>query len=204
MTWMMRYVIGAVWLGALLAGAETVEDRPTGVAIAVIGELPEAHMERVRAFVEHNTSIKARLLDPQTSDADTLSGMLDELAHLNTPEQACVVFLYAGDRGFEEHTVYRYESGVGVVNAALMATDDEEMYLRRLEKLTMRSVGLLLDVELVPNPHSAMWTYLDMEELDAMGRNFDPPSLVRLQENARALGIPLIEDSPYLLIELRK
>lgn len=180
---------------------ETAATAPTGVAIAAIGDISAEHMERIRAFVEYNTSIRARLLESQPEAGGTFSEMLDALHTLRTPELACVVFLYAGEQDFEEHTVYRYESGVGMVNAKLMMTDDEERYLRRLEKLTMRSVGLLLDVPLVPNPQSAMWTYRTMEELDAMGRNYDPPSLMRIQENALQREIPLIKDNPYLLVD---
>lgn len=204
--WMLSCLMGLVWLGTMLAGAESGEQEgpPTGLAIAAIGDVSADHMERVRAFVERNTSIETRLLEPQDATGESLSEIVDSLAHLRTPEQACVVLLYAGDPEFEDHTVYRYETGVGIVNAGLMAAEDEEVYLRRLEKLTMRSVGLLMGVEMVPNPQSAMWTYRTMSDLDAMGRNFDPPSLMRLQEIARRKDIPLIKDSPFLLIEPRE
>ena len=193
--------IGLFWMvcAGLVQAESPVEaevDAPTGIAIAAIGELSDAHMERVRAFVQRNTSIATRLLEPQSASGEDFSEILDTLAPLRTSEHACIVFLYAGEDTFEEHTVYRYESGVGVVNAALMQTEDEERYLRRLEKLTMRSVGLLLGVEMVPNPHSAMWSYRTMSDLDAMGRNYDPPSLMRLHDRARAMGIPLIERQP--------
>ena len=206
MKWMLSCLMGFVWLGPLVAGAESGEDAgaPTGVAVAAIGEVSAEHMERVRSFVERNTSIEARLLEPQDATGESLSEILDSLAHLRTPEQACVVLLYAGDREFEDHTVYRYEAGVGIVNAGLMVTADEEVYLRRLEKLTMRSVGLLMGVEMVPNPQSAMWTYRSMSDLDAMGRNFDPPSLMRLREIARKQAIPLIKDSSLPLMEPRE
>jgi hypothetical protein len=67
----------------------------------------------------------------------------------------------------------------------------------------MRGIGLLLDVPQVPNPQSAMWSYRTMEELDWMGRNFDPPSLMKLQQNAIVMGLPLIKDSPFLIIDPR-
>jgi hypothetical protein len=205
MTVLKRLLMLSLFTGCLAVdAAETSRTPPSGVALAVVGDLSEADVERVRSFVEFNSAIPVRLLEPQSSEQESLVEILDELAPLRTPEHACVVFLYAGERSFEEHTVYRYEAGIGVVNATLMVVDDEERYLRRLEKLTIRSVALLLDVPLVPNPQSALWTYRTMEELDAMGRNLDPPSLLLLQQKAHELGLPLIGGSPYLMVEPRK
>ncbi len=198
MKWLGIGMLAVLCAGGGHAGEQIADEvvAPTGIVIAAVGDMPAAHMERVRSFVERHTRIATRLLEPQSASGEDFSEILDVLAHLRTPEHACVVFLYAEGDDFEEHAVYRYESGVGVVNAALMKTEDEEQYLRRLEKLAMRSVGLLMGVEMVPNPQSAMWSYRTMAELDAMGRNFDPPSLMRLHDSARAKGIPLIEKQP--------
>lgn len=202
--WMRCCLMMLVCAAGAMAETETSEESPTGLAIAAVGELSGEHQERIRAFVERNSGIATRRIDAPDTAGESLGEILDALADLNSPEHACVVFLYAGDQVFEEHAVYRYESGVGIVNAALMKTDDEEQYLRRLEKLSMRSVGLLMGVEMVPNPQSAMWSYRTMNELDAMGRNFDPPSLMRLQQQARDRDIPLMKGSPFLLLEPRE
>lgn len=163
-----------------------------GVAIGVIGDWTSEYVERVRAFVQANTRIPVRLIEPVYVSADTLGGTLDVVAAFRGAEDAVVVFLYAGQGEFEEHTVYRYEQKAGIVNLRPLFDEEEETYLRRVEKLAIRSVALLFDVPLVPNPHSALWTYRTMEELDFMGRNLDPPSQMRLQQNAEALGITLI------------
>ena len=172
----------------------------TGLALAVVGDLSADQVERVRAFMELNTAIPVTLRETDAIEADTLGGVADALVDLRDPADAALILLYAGEQDFAEHAVYRYEQGVGIINARLMRTEDEEIFLRRLERLGMRSAGLLLDVPLVPNPQSAMWTYQTMEHLDFMGRNFDPPSLKAIQENAQALGIRLNEDSPFLII----
>lgn len=192
-----------VWLSSLLP--VTAEEETTtyaGVSLGIVGTLPVEQVDRVRDFVEVNTSIPVRMLtEPLTADEQhSLGAVLDQFADQRGEMDAALVLIYAGDQAFDAHTVYRYDEGVGIVNATLMQVPDEEQFMRRVEKLAMRSVGLLLDVPLVPNPQSAMWTYRTMDELDFMGRNFDPPSLIKVQENAAALGIPLIEDSPYWLM----
>jgi hypothetical protein len=175
----------------------------TGVAIAVVGEMPDAYAERVREFVQLNTSLNVQQLPALSGEGETLEAVLESLLEVRPAGIAALVLLYAGEGEFEQHSIYRYDHYTCIVNATAMRSDDEEQYLRRLEKLTMRGIGLLLDVPQVPNPQSAMWSYRTMEELDWMGRNFDPPSLMRLQQNAVAMGLPLIENSPFLIIEPR-
>lgn len=180
--------------------AEAAETAFTGVGIAVVGELDEAAVERVRAFAERNTSIPVRVRDITLASGANLGKVADQLAPERVPEDAAFILLYAGESGFTDHTVYRYHARTGIVNVTLLQTDDEEQFLRRVEKLTMRSLGLLMNVPPVPNPQSAMWTYSNLEELDLMGRNFDPPSLRVIQRNAVDMGIELIADSPLRMI----
>lgn len=183
-------------------GAEDQNSQPEGLAIGVIGSMPCDQVERVRAFVEKNTAIAVRQLD--TVEPAEPAALLEDAAawvdDRREPRDACVVWFYTGDESSEEHAIYQHEQATAVVNVNALMTDDEEVYMRRLERLAMRSVGLLLDVPPVPNPQSAMFSYRTLEELDRMGRNFDPPSLMRLQENAVDKGIPLIEPSPFLML----
>lgn len=170
------------------------------IAVAGIGTWTPEQLERIRSFVELNTSLRTALLELPLTEAESLEGVLEPLLEQRPADVAALVVLYNGDGAFASHSLYRYDERVALVNAAVLLSDDEEVFLRRMEKLTMRGVGLLLDVPQVPNPQSAMWAYRTVEELDWMGRNFDPPSLLKLQENAQALGLPLISQSPFLML----
>lgn len=202
----MRFV-GRWWLVGLCLQVVAVANEvpladpgPDGLGLRVAGTWDDDALERVRAFVQRNTSVEVRVRPSLALDASTpLDTLQDLLGTERADADAALVVLYAGDQEFEPHTVYDYEAGVAVVNLSALATDVVETELRRIEKLTIRSFGLLLDVPMVPNPHSALWTYRTLEELDFMGRNFDPPSLIRFQQNAAEMGIPLIENHPFLL-----
>lgn len=200
MGWIGLALVATAASGAF--GAEDQNSQPEGLAIGVIGSMPCDQVERVRAFVEKNTAIAVRQLD--TVEPAEPAALLEDAAawvdDRREPRDACVVWFYTGDESSEEHAIYQHEQATAVVNVNALMTDDEEVYMRRLERLAMRSVGLLLDVPPVPNPQSAMFSYRTLEELDRMGRNFDPPSLMRLQENAVDKGIPLIEPSPFLML----
>lgn len=210
----MRILMLLSWIGFMAGGAvaesiEKVESDPqqdevttpvdsfSGVGLAVIGDLDDSWAERVRSFAERNTGIAVRLRDVSAPSATGMGDIALELANERNPEDAAFVLLYAGAGDYSEHAVYQYDVLTAIVNVTLLRTDDEEQFLRRVEKLTMRSLGLLLDVPPVPNPQSAMWTYRTFEELDWMGRNFDPPSLRTIQKNAMDLGIPLVEESSF-------
>lgn len=190
----------------LLAGLpvhadEDGADGYTGLALAVVGDMPAEQVERLRSFAEVNTSIPVVLREVQAYEEDALTVMARALADVRHPEDAALVLLYAGTQSFDEHALYLYEDFVAMVNTTALATEDEERYMRRVERVMMRSFGLLMDVPVVPNPQSAMWAYRTLEELDFMGRNFDPPSLIAIQRNAVAKGIPLIVDGPFMVLE---
>ena len=195
------WLVGLLPLAVALANdVPETETTPDGLGLLVAGTWDEASLERVRAFVQRNTSVEVRIRPAMPLDPFLPLESLHDLLNMERDKaDAAWVVLYAGDQDFEPHTVYNYEVGVAVVNLAAIATDIAETELRRIEKLTIRSFGLLLDVPMVPNPHSALWTYRTLEELDFMGRNFDPPSLIRFQQNAAEMGIPLIENHPFLL-----
>jgi hypothetical protein len=180
---------------------EDQADGYAGMALAVVGDMPAEQVERLRSFAEVNTSIPVVLREVPSYEEDALAVMARSLTDVRQPEDAVLVLLYAGTQSFEEHALYLYEDFVAIVNTTALATEDEEKYMRRLERVMMRSFGLLMDVPVVPNPQSAMWAYRTLEELDFMGRNFDPPSLIAIQRNAVAKGIPLIVDSPFMVLE---
>lgn len=192
--------LGAAVLGAWMAAGLAVRaEEPVaadGFGIALQGVLPPEAAERVRAFVERHTSIATRLRAVPPVEGATLDELSTALAAERHPEDAALVLLYACETVFPEHTAQHPDLGVGVVNVNALTADDDEVFLRRVERLAIRTVTRIMGAPLVPNPQSALWTYDpgSLEQLDRMGRNLDPPSLVYLQHEARRRGIPLAID----------
>lgn len=201
-----RYWLFALLVCGLGGVAWSNDDMPepspvSGVGLSLIGNLSPEQLERVRHFVEWNAAIPVHVREvEELADVDALAKLPPAVADQQDDADAAWVVIIAEPNDFPEHSVYNYDLDIAVVNAAAVWTDDEEALMRRIEKLTIRGYGLLFDVPLVPNPHSAMWAYRTIEELDAMGRNFDPPSLKRIQENALSRGVPLFTDSPFLIV----
>ncbi len=194
-------VLMVVALMALTArGVEEPPQPPAPVSLAVAGDLDAALVERVRMWAAVQLALPVPLDSPLSLDGAPTS--LDEVARAAaarlSPESLGVVVLFAGEQPVAHHGIYNPELRVAVVNVRLMAEGaDEETFARRLERQVIRGICSLMGLELSPNPESAMAAYSSMEELDQIARNLDPPWLIRLQERALELGIPLDPDSPY-------
>jgi hypothetical protein len=171
------------------------------VALVAVGEVDAAVVERIKKWVEHNTALPVHIYPAREAEADTLhdEGMLAAAAM--GAQDVCLVALVVSKTVEQAHSVNIYDKNVGVVNVrALTPTpEDTEKLARRLELLTVRGYGFLLGAKPVPIPESALYPYKNLEELDAMGRGIDPPTLKKVQDSAAAKGVKLIEDSPFYI-----
>ncbi len=190
----------ALMASGLVYGNGDVDERESvgGIVLGYSGEIPEDLAIRVRAFIEYHTAIPVRLTPVEMGDGESLREIGEPLNKILEPDDVFLVVFAWPDTGHEaneEHAAYLYDHEVAVINARVLEdTDDLETYGRRLEKVAMHSVGIMLGVEPVPNPRSAMFPYRTIEQLDMMGRNYDPPSLHNVQRAASKRGIDLMED----------
>ncbi len=201
----MQYRMFCVSLAAILLvasawAADEAADRPKGVTLVAVGNMEDDLIERIHEFVVLNSAIPTRVLRRDAAADGSLAGEGRAFADVKDDRDiALVVWVTPGERE-DEHIAYLQDEGIAVVNVGALRVDNEEQFARRMEKMTMRALAVLLGVEPVPNPQSALFTYTSIEELDAMGRNYDPPSLMRVQERAVQRGVQLIEDSPFRLV----
>ena len=171
--------------------------RHNPVMLTKVGEIDQALMDRLKNWVESQLAIPL----PLTESLQTTAVKLDEVAvaaaERLAPEDLGLVVLAAQADTAEPNGIYQPEQRVVVINVADMREGaDDEKFARRMERQVVRGVGVLMGLTWSPNPESAMAHYTTIEELDQMGRNLDPPWLLKLQERARELGIPLDPDNP--------
>ena len=190
-------------------GLTTMADAQGGaakmpVALIMIGEENESAMSRVKAWAEENLAIPVPVLPAQP---ETKIEGFEEVAQygsglLEADRLGLVVLWRPSATNVTSHGAYYPDQRVAVINLAAMYTADteQETIERRLERQVIRGICLTMGLEPNPNPQSAMFNYSTMEELDAIGRNLDPPWLMRLQEKALAEGISVNVDSPYNLV----
>jgi hypothetical protein len=207
---MRNYFFVAAMLGVVgLAQAEdgAVEPVPATVAsparqmnpvlLTKVGDLPDALMDRLKAWAEESLVIPVPLGESLTSASDQMEAVVPVAAQLLQADDLGVVVLNAQATLDQPNGIYRPEARVVVINVTDMREGaDEEKFALRLERQVIRGICVLMGLEWSPNPESAMTAYTSLEELDRMGRNLDPPWLLKFQERARELGLPLDPDSP--------
>lgn len=187
----------AVWWSLLSpAAAETRQP----VSLTVAGEVDAALVERGRQWAIDNLAIPVpRAPDiPLEGPVESLDRVAEAAGPLIPEDSLGWVVLYGADTEIATHGIYRPDLKVVVVNVKpLLEGGDAEKIGRRIERQVIRGICLLMGMDYSPNPESAMTYYGSLEELDAIGRNLDPPWLMKLQERAREWGIPLDPESPY-------
>lgn len=170
-----------------------------GIGLIAVGDMDPALMKRIRAFVEENTAIPVQLLETRAPSAESLFDEAVALGSEIDDDTLCVIGITVPGKAVSEHAVYNYDQRTCVINAGALAPedDDEELYARRLEKVAMRSCGLLFGLESVPMPLSAMYPYQTLDELDSIARGIDPPTLQKLQKIVKGMGVQLTPTSPF-------
>lgn len=214
---MWNYIVMAVALGgmgsaqaqelatesAAEAAAAPVEEvaapakQMNPVLLTRVGDVPDALMDRLKAWAEESLVVPVPLGETLSVESDQLEGVVPTASQLLQAEDVGVVVLHAQATLDQPNGIYRPEARVVVINVTDMREGaDEQTLALRLERQVIRGICVLMGLEWSPNPESAMAQYDSLEELDRMGRNLDPPWLLKFQERARELGIPLDPDSP--------
>lgn len=188
---------GTAAVGAPLDGAATPTRQMNPVLLAKLGDIPDALMDRLKAWAEESLVVPVPLGESLNVESDRLEDVVPAAAQMLQAEDVGVVVLSGKATADQPNGIYRPEARVVVINVTDMreGADDEKLAVR-LERQVIRGICVLMGMEWSPNPESAMAQYDSLEELDRMGRNLDPPWLLKFQERARELGIPLDPDSP--------
>ncbi|MCZ7591891.1 MAG: hypothetical protein M5U15_06925 [Kiritimatiellae bacterium] len=167
------------------------------VALVTAGPVSDEIVNRVQQWAQSQLAIPVPVAAPIETSAETFDVVAEDAANNLKPEDLGYVVLLHRGKPLPNHGVYRPDLRVVVVNVNLMQEGaDDETFGRRMERQVIRGIGTLMGLELSPNPQSAMAAYSNTEELDRIGRNLDPPWLLRLQKRAKELGIPLDPESP--------
>lgn len=169
-------------------------------AILAVGDVDDQLVLRAQQWAVKNLAIEVSLMDPiPSAQLATLDEAAQLAASLLESNRVGIVVLWRPNSDARNHGAFYPDLRVAVANLNPMFTPDTdaEKIERRVERQVIRGVCLLFGLEPSPNPYSAMFNYSNLEELDAIGRNLDPPWLKRLQEKAVERGIPVDADSEY-------
>lgn len=172
-------------------------------AIITFGDVDDHLAERAQQWAEVNLAMPVPLLRPQPAlQLGTFDEVAQAAAAMLETNRVGLVVIWRPNSDVNNHGAHFPDLRISIANLNPMFTPDTEAETieRRVERQVIRGVCLLFGLEPSPNPFSAMFAYDNLEQLDQIGRNLDPPWLNRVQERARDRGIPLdTESEKYML-----
>ena len=183
-----------------VAAAESAAPKLNPVAIATVGKVDPALAAMARKWVIDNTALEMGDLGSLADAAATFDEVVALASAKLGSNDVGVVVLFDAPEGVTNHGMINPAKRVSVVNVDAMASDDPGVLERRIQRQAIRGFGFLMGLETSPNPQSALAAYGSIEELDKIGRNFDPPWLLKLQERAKELGLAIDTNNPYFLL----
>lgn len=186
------FVMASLLMSSVCAGADA--EAP---ATSLIRVMPAAGMDtgivaRVAAFCTANTQIESRVDAAKDLAGDTLEERAQAASSLKKEGDFALVVLTFMPAAEKRHGYVDPVGHLMVINVTPMkATEDAEVYGRRLERQVMRGVYTLLGQGPCPNPFCCMHPYKEMKDLDRLGRNACPPCAFKGQQAARKAGVKL-------------
>lgn len=199
-----RFMYGLITALVVMAvgGVNASETKEPGIrrlGLVTIGDVDEGLVDRVYQFTAKNLAVKIRRLDARPASDRTLNEEAKSLAETTDDDPYCIVAIARPNKKYEAHDVRLLDKRVAIINLTALDHEDKETFARRVEKCVMRNFGFLLGLSPSPNPQSALYPYVNLRQLDQIGRNFDPPYMRKFQEAARDHGLIFDKESPYYM-----
>ena len=171
-------------------------------AVTAVGPVDQALMDRAVRWTRDNLAVDVPVRVTTAPETITLNSAATALSEQVGERDAGLVALVWTDEPEPVHGFMWPDARVVIVNVRVLMADgaDEETIARRIERQVIRGVAMLYGLEASPNPLSAMWNYTTLEQLDAIGRNLDPPWLRKLQQQAEAWGVAIDTNSSFFLL----
>ena len=190
---------GAVWALGLSCGAEQTS---RVIVVTSAGPVDAALVAHLASWAKSNLALPVEMKAPLAAAVTNIDQACATAVQPRAAREVLQVVLFQTEEESIAHGVLRPEQGVALVNVGAMRADQPpaDKLQARMERQVIRAICLLMGLESSPNPFSAMTTYRSMEELDAIGRNLDPPWLVKLQHAAEAKGLAVNRDNPFCMI----
>lgn len=190
-----------MWVG-LVGLAACAEDPARTFTVTTLGPVDTQWVARVTAWAGRNLALPVEAGAPLAAEVATLEDAITAALQPRPANQVGRIVLIHPKEVSKAHGVLRPEAGVALINVSAMQADgaSDEVVQLRLERQIIRAICMLLGLESSPNPQSAMCTYASLDELDALGRNLDPPWLMRVQTAAKEKGIPVDPSNPFNMV----
>lgn len=187
---------------ALVGLTSRAESVSRTLVVTSIGPVSTQWVAHVTGWARTNLALPVMVGAPLAEQVKTIEAAIALGAQKRPQHQVGLVILIDPQEPSPAHGVLRPEHGVAIINVRAMQADGATAATvqARLERQVIRGICMLLGLESSPNPFSAMASYSSLAELDSIGRNLDPPWLVRLQKAALEKGLEPDRENPFYML----
>lgn len=152
-------------------------------------------LERVRTFAEKELYVPVRVIEnpklAAENDFQALENAAAQAKHEND-----VSFIVVAKLEGDEHLKVNADSGIDLINAKALYTDNLDLFEGRIRRMVMRAAAFSFGMEPTPDPYCVTRDYQSLEDLDRMGNNYSPPWQVRYAKEAAKRGLRKIVPEP--------
>lgn len=159
------------------------------VAVINAAGLQASLVETIRAHAERElyVPVVARTVAPFKDD--DLKAMGKKAIVYKMVDDVCLLVLASPGVGVDQHVLIMTNEMVAVINITALASPDENIFTRRLQRWTLRGTAFLMGIEPDPDPFCVMHDYETIADFDKIGRNFSPPWGEKFRKAAKAQGL---------------
>ena len=179
-----------VCVGVLLAAAGCVAQEPAEKTVTLVNaaSVDTNLLEQVRAYAHQELKVPVRIIEvPELADANDFQTL--EKAALDLKSQMDVTYIVVAELPGAEHLRVNPDTGIAVINAKALYTDDVEKFTGRIRRMVMRAAAFSFGMEPTPDPYCVTRDYHSLDELDRMGNNYSPPWQQRYADEAKKRGL---------------
>ncbi|MBC8206796.1 MAG: hypothetical protein ISR85_03545 [Kiritimatiellales bacterium] len=178
-------LMGLLLTGCLQSSQGTQEQTLTIVNATVVDATV---LEQARAFAQQELRVPVRVIDnPQLAGLGDFQTL--ENAAVQAKQENDVAYIVVAELDGEEHLTVNADSGIAIINAKALYTDDTEVFTGRIRRMVMRAAAFSLGLPPTPDPFCVTRDYRSLQDLDRMGNNYSPPWQARFAEEAAKRGL---------------
>lgn len=159
------------------------------VTIVNVGSLDTRLLESIRSHVEHELAVDVKVREMAPLKGGDLKEIGKKIAITKTTNEVCLIAFVTFPSNTAIHAAVMTNEQVAVINTLALSSVDTQKYVRRLQRWGIRGVAFLLGTGSDIDPHSVMFDYMTLDDLDNIGMNLSPPWANKYINAAKVRGL---------------
>jgi hypothetical protein len=181
-TILVRFLVGIGLVMSCVAGENEI------IIVNAAG-LSDQLVAAIRCHAERELCVPVVACKIETLRDGDLKSIGRKAVTLKATNDVCLIVLAERGEDALVHAVIMTNEATVVINVAALNSVNEVIFIRRLQRWTLRGAAFLMGIGPDPDIHCVMHDYVTLQDLDKMGLNFSPPWGDRFKQAASLRGL---------------